>query len=84
MPSLLGGIASAIVPLILTGEAKDEAGDPGTQLAGMGLTIAVAVCTGSVTGFLMKLLKQPTVEMADDSAHWEVADDFEAPWEKAP
>lgn len=83
MPSLLGGIASAIVPAVLSGTQDVQPGSPGTQMAGVGLTLVVAISTGCVAGGLMRLLKQPNVVMADDSAHWEVADDFEEKDEKS-
>jgi len=72
MPSLLGGVASAIVPLAIS---DANAGVPGDQLAGVALTLLVAICSGSLTGGAMRLLKDPSVEMADDAAHWEVAEE---------
>jgi len=75
MPSVLGGVASAIVPIWI-----DAAGAPKRQLAGVALTLVSATCGGSLTGFLMRrLFKEdgPDVAMADDQPYWEVADNYE-------
>ena len=72
LPSILGGLASAVCGAVIS---NGPVGSPGMQLAGIGITLAVAIVTGSCTGAVMKCLKEDT-SMADDSAYWDVADDF--------
>lgn len=71
MPSLIGGIASAIVPIWI-----DNAGAPKTQVLGVVFTLLISIGTGFITGKVMYIFKDDA-PMADDSVHWEVADDFE-------
>eukprot|EP00854_Cymbomonas_tetramitiformis_P022832 gene22832-27594_t len=73
LPSILGGLASAIVPTIIS---DDNAGHPGKQLAGVAVTLVVAVTSGALSGFALKTLNDDA-RMADDSFYWEVADDFD-------
>lgn len=72
MPSLLGGIVSAIVPVWI-----EAAGTPMDQLLGIVMTILVGGASGFAVGKIMKLFEDEDVPMADDSPYWEVADDFE-------
>jgi len=69
MPSLIGGLASVIIPHIIS---DSNAGGSGTQLAGIGLTLVTSIATGLFTGCIMKLLKDGN-EMGEDHAYWEVA-----------
>lgn len=73
MPSLLGGLASAIVPHVINSAAGT--GSSGHQLAGIGLTLVVAISSGGFTGFLMKYLGNKGKEF-EDRESWIVADDF--------
>ena len=74
MPSLLGALLSVVCGYTLT---APTVGDPTVQLAGIAVTLAAAVSSGALTGVVMKSVAGAPVEMGDDSAHWEVADDFE-------
>ena len=74
MPSLLGGLASALVPLF---SSSALAGTPGGQLACVAATLAVAALAGAAVGRLVRVPKEATPPMADDSVYWTVADDFE-------
>ena len=72
MPSILGGLASVFCAAYL----KNPRGDsPGAQIAGVGMTLVVAILTGAITGGVMKTV-QDGAPMADDSNYWETADDF--------
>ena len=73
LPSLFGGIASGIITIWIS-----EAGTPKAQLGGVGITFAVSIASGLITGLIMKALKDdPSQPFGDDSSYWEVADDFE-------
>ena len=72
MPSLVGGLASALCGAVLS---SPLAGAPLIQLAGIVVTLVAAISSGALTGYAMKLLADGA-EMADDSAYWDVADDF--------
>tara|TARA_B110001452_G_scaffold195984_1_gene165956 strand:+ start:122 stop:1396 length:1275 start_codon:yes stop_codon:yes gene_type:complete len=72
MPSLVGGLASVVCGLVITSPAV---GSPLNQLAGIVVTLMAAVLSGGLTGVAMKALAD-AAEMADDSAYWDVADDF--------
>uniref|UniRef100_A0A7S3NKZ6 Ammonium transporter AmtB-like domain-containing protein n=1 Tax=Aureoumbra lagunensis TaxID=44058 RepID=A0A7S3NKZ6_9STRA len=74
MSSIFGALVSALLPIWIS-----DAGAPKTQLAGLAMTLAVAIPSGALTGKLMTFLKdEEEVPLADDSSYWEVADDFEA------
>jgi len=75
MPSLLGGLASVLVPLIVKPGDAGELGLPKSQLLGVVCTIGFAVASGALTGTVMKIFKDDSDGM-DDGAYWEVADDF--------
>ncbi|KAL1524893.1 hypothetical protein AB1Y20_019772 [Prymnesium parvum] len=74
MPSLLGGLASVFTAVA----GIQRAGTAGHQLAGIGLTLLTSICSGLLTGGLLLPFRAPSMNMADDSVHWEVADDFES------
>lgn len=72
MPSIIGGLASAIVPAWIA-----AAGAPKFQLLGVVCTLAISSVSGAFTGKIMSLFKDDDdTPMADDSLYWEVADDF--------
>jgi len=75
MPSLLGGLASVLVPLIVKPGDAGELGLPKSQLLGVVCTVGFAVASGALTGTVMKIFKDDSHGM-DDGAYWEVADDF--------
>eukprot|EP00966_Prymnesium_polylepis_P274387 6339522-Prymnesium_polylepis.1 len=75
MPSILGALASVIVPIMMPG--LENAGKPETQFLCIVATLVSAVGTGLLTGVVLALFRDHNVEMGDDSAYWEVADDFE-------
>ena len=75
MPSLVGGLASVIVPHLISDAVNPDTGNSGTQLAGMGLTLVTSIIAGGFTGSVMKRYSDDS-EMGDDSAYWEVADEF--------
>jgi len=81
MPSIIGATFSIFGKYM----SRDigygaAAGEPLIQLGGMGVTIAVAMVSGALTGLVMKLVKEPEVVtrgvVADDRTYWEVADNF--------
>lgn len=77
MPSVLGGLASAAVPLFIEQGDGGVIGKPVTQLLGIAGTIVVAVATGAITGGIMKAVQDPRATTGfDDSECWEVAEDF--------
>ena len=55
-----------------------NAGAPTKQLAGVALTLLFSIFSGALVGRAMRLLKNPAVEMANDDAHWEVAEEVPA------
>jgi len=75
MPSVLGGLASVVVPLLVKQGDVGELGVPTSQFAGIVCTILLAVASGALTGAVMKVFKDESDGM-DDSAYWEVSDDF--------
>lgn len=72
MPSIFGGLASAIVPIWI-----DTAGSPYRQVLGVAFTLLVGGIAGFYTGKVMNLFKDDRIPMAVDGPYWEVADDFE-------
>lgn len=76
MPSLIGGFASVMGSSLVSMPASATA-PPDTQFMGIVVTLGFSMLTGGFTGFVMKCFRDPAVRMADDSAHWEVSDDFE-------
>lgn len=54
MPSIFGGIFSALLPLAIT---DSNEGNCGYQFAGIGMTLVIALFTGTLTGFLLKLFE---------------------------
>lgn len=77
MPSILGGLVSAVLPLLITrGDAGPGIlGKPVNQLIGIAVTIVAAVVSGAFTGIVLRCLKDNGDAM-DDSMYWKVADDF--------
>ena len=73
LPSLFGGIASGIIPAWI-----GTSGTPKAQLGSVGITFVVSIATGTITGYILKLLSfdNHSVPMARDAAYWEVADDY--------
>ena len=51
MPSIFGGIMSALLPLMIT---DSNEGNPGYQLAGIAMTLVMSIFTGTCTGYLLK------------------------------
>jgi len=86
MPGVLGGFASALFVGISSSEAYGNgltsaippradrtAGEQaGYQLLGLGVTLAISLTSGAVTGILLKLpFLQPPKRLYDDSVDWE-------------
>jgi len=72
LPSILGGLVSVFVPLAISDSDK---GNPGYQLAGMGMTLVVSILSGLLTGVILKVFKDDA-PMAVDSAYFETADEI--------
>jgi len=70
MPSVLGGFLSILCAGVLNMQ-------PLIQLWSMLTTLGISLLMGTITGFVLKRWADGSVVMADDSAYWEVADDFE-------
>merc|ERR1712196_720495 len=71
LPSIVGGLVSVFIPLAISDSDK---GNPGYQLAGMGMTLVVSIFSGLITGVVLKQFKDEA-PMAVDSAYFETADD---------
>lgn len=71
LPSIVGGLVSVFIPLAISDSDK---GNPGYQLAGMGMTLVVSIFSGVATGALLKVFKDDA-PMAVDSAYFETADE---------
>ena len=72
LPSVLGAIISFVFLLInddckLNGSCKAE-GQAGAQLIALVVTIAVAVVSGALTGYLLKAIGQPQRKFVDQAA----------------
>jgi ammonium transporter Rh len=82
MPSIIGATFS-IFGEYITKEIGYGAtpGKPLLQLGGMVATLAVAIVSGALTGYLMKQAKEPIAvtgkRVADDRIYWQVADNFD-------
>lgn len=72
MPSLLGGIASILVPLMVEQGKAGTLGYPPDQLLGILFTLLVALVSGALTGLLMLLAKDENERGFDDSMFWAV------------
>lgn len=77
MPSLLGGIASVVVPIVVTQGEAGALGKPGNQLLGISVTLVMAIASGGLTGLAMKSFQEREEVGMDDSMFWTVADDFD-------
>uniref|UniRef100_A0A7S2F9Z0 Ammonium transporter AmtB-like domain-containing protein n=1 Tax=Florenciella parvula TaxID=236787 RepID=A0A7S2F9Z0_9STRA len=71
LPSVVGGLVSVFIPLAIS---DSDRGNPGYQLAGMGMTLVVSIFSGLCTGALLKVFKDDA-PMAVDSAYFESADE---------
>lgn len=65
MPGILGGLASAVVPLILGTDVK-----PLMQILGLLGTLVIAGVSGAITGLLLKALGSPE-EPFNDETFWD-------------
>jgi len=75
MPSILGGLLSAIFPKFLhNSEGTADWGNPGHQLAGIGATLAIAIASGALTGGVMKVFADQSESFAD-AMYWDVAEE---------
>lgn len=72
MPSVFGGLASAVVPIWI-----ETAGSPYCQVLGVFFTLLVGGTAGVLTGKVMKVFQNDRIPMAVDGPYWEVADDYE-------
>jgi ammonium transporter Rh len=70
MPGLFGGLASAAVPFFLKGTGVSTH----AQLVGVGGTFAIALVTGAITGFILRLVGSPEESFTDET-FWDCADD---------
>ncbi len=89
MPGILGGLCSALFaalcPTVLTGNKAllaHGAAQPLWQLAGLGITLAVAGAAGSVAGLLMANVDPvgQSVELGmlyDDAVYWNEGEEQE-------
>lgn len=70
MPGIFGGLASAIIPLIVPGTGLVAK----SQAIGLAGTLVVASITGTMTGLVLKALGTPDDSFTDET-FWECADD---------
>merc|ERR1719454_444154 len=70
MPGLLGGIASAVVPMYIEGTGVVMK----NQLIGVGGTFVIALVTGAITGIILKVIGSPPDAYTDET-FWDCADD---------
>lgn len=70
MPGIFGGVVSAVIPFLV----KDTGVIAANQAIGLVGTLAVAVITGGLTGFILKCLGGPSRPF-HDSSYWDAADD---------
>lgn len=70
MPGILGGLISAIMPLMVKGTGVVMT----NQLLGLVGTLVVAISTGALTGFLLKVIGSPEAAFNDET-YWDCADD---------
>lgn len=78
MPGLLGGVFSILVPSMYSQTGIDA----GNQMLGLVGTLAGAVITGSITGGILRCLREPDTEAFSDEAHWSCANDIPKSWIK--
>jgi ammonium transporter Rh len=71
MPSIFGGIASAIVPMFIKGTGVVMM----NQLIGVVGTFIVSIVTGAITGVILKTIGSPP-DLYTDETFWECADDI--------
>lgn len=74
MPGLLGGLFSAIVPLLKMPVTKAAGVTAIFQLNGLIITLCVAVITGAATGRLLQEFEDANLAFSD-SVFWSCADD---------
>lgn len=72
MPALLGGFISIILPACID---LSTLASPGIQAAATALTLVVAIVTGTITGFCMRLFKDDHDQTFQDDPYWEVAEE---------
>jgi hypothetical protein len=70
MPGLLGGIASAVVPMYIEGTGVVMK----NQLIGVAGTFVIALVTGAITGIILKVIGSPPDAYTDET-FWDCADD---------
>jgi ammonium transporter Rh len=70
MPGLLGGIASAVVPMYVEGTGVDKK----AQLIGVAGTFVIALITGAITGVILRVVGSPEDSYTDET-FWDCADD---------
>lgn len=73
MPSILGGICSIFVPLIIKQGNAGPIGKPVDQFLACVGTLFFSIVAGCITGGVMKLLKDDG-ESFNDKMYWEVAE----------
>merc|ERR1719454_656518 len=69
MPGILGGIISGLIPLVV----KDTGVVATNQFMGLGATLVIAIVTGAITGFILKVLGSPEACYNDES-FWDCQD----------
>jgi ammonium transporter Rh len=70
MPGLLGGIASAVLPMYVEGTGVDQK----NQLLGVVGTFVIALICGGITGIILKVVGSPEDSYTDET-FWDCADD---------
>merc|ERR1719311_1277986 len=60
MPGILGGIVSILVPFMYDGTGIN----PGSQALGLLCTLAIAIVSGLITGFILKAIGSPRTEFS--------------------
>lgn len=74
MPSILSGVLSVFVPLWVSKGKSGAPGKPMHQCLAVLLTLLVSICTGLLTGSIMKSFKDDA-EAFNDREFWEVAEE---------
>jgi len=77
MPGILGGIISAVLPMMVSTKALPSEIIPWKQAAGLGGTLVVAGVTGALTGLILKAVGSPEAAYNDET-FWDTADDLPA------
>jgi len=63
MPGILGGILSALIPVII----KDQDVSPGNQVIGLLGTLVFACVSGAATGYMLKKIGSPAAAFHDET-----------------